>query len=375
MKYLGFYDTQKNRRNMSLAAVNKMNYICGALNALGHSVEVIACGMIAQEHMPETTEKLTENTIIRFFKTKKQSKHKLIRVWNILRQNVILFWYLLTQIKREESVLVYHSLGLMRSVYLAKKLKGFRLILEVEEFYNDVWLKSKISKKMEEKFIACADGYLFPTELLNQKFNPQDKPYSIVHGTYQAEPDRGKHFDDERIHVIYAGTFDPRKGGALAAVSAAKFLSPDYHVHILGFGSDNEVEKIKELVKETNAQEGAAVTYDGLLSGETYIEFLQKCQIGLSTQNPEGEYNSTSFPSKILSYMANGLRVVTIRIPAIEGSAVGGDLYYYDKQTPEEIAKAIMQVDLNDNYDSRKKIEELDKQFCNDIKALLEKEL
>ena len=29
MKYIGFYDTQPNRRSMSVAAVNKMNYTYG----------------------------------------------------------------------------------------------------------------------------------------------------------------------------------------------------------------------------------------------------------------------------------------------------------------------------------------------------------
>lgn len=62
-------------------------------------------------------------------------------------------------------------LGLMRCVYWAKKIKRFRLILEVEEIYNDVFLKSKASRRMEERFIKNADKYIFPTELLNQKLN------------------------------------------------------------------------------------------------------------------------------------------------------------------------------------------------------------
>ena len=126
------------------------------------------------------------------------------------------------------------------------------------------------------------------------------------------------------------------------------------------------------MIEESNAKGKATVSYDGLLSGEDYIQFLQKCQIGLSTQNPDAAFNATSFPSKILSYMANGLRVVTIRIPAIEGSAVTENLYYYDKQTPEEIAKAIEAIDFQDGYNSRKKIFELHQQFAKDLKDLLE---
>ena len=72
--------------------------------------------------------------------------------------------------------------------------------------------------------------------------------------------------------------------------------------------------------------------------------------------------------------MANGLRVVSIRIPAIETSAIGNAMYYYDKQTPQEIAKAIMNVDVNDDYDGRGLILKLDKQFAQEIAKLFGKE-
>ena len=69
--------------------------------------------------------------------------------------------------------------------------------------------------------------------------------------------------------------------------------------------------------------------------------------------------------------MANGLQVVSIRIPAVEGSAVGSCLHYYDQQTPEAIAQAIMQVDLDKGYDGRKILKELDVQFVEALDTLL----
>ncbi len=54
------------------------------------------------------------------------------------------------------------------------------------------------------------------------------------------------------------------------------------------------------------------ITYDGAFYVKKYYEFLQKCHIGLSTQNPYEPFNNSSFPSKVLVYMANGLRVVSV---------------------------------------------------------------
>ena len=102
-----------------------------------------------------------------------------------------------------------------------------------------------------------------------------------------------------------------------------------------------------------------------------YLKFLQSCQIGLSTQTPEGDYNDSSFPSKVLSYLANGLRVVSIRIPVLERSSIAALLSFYDEDTPEAIAAAIQKIDLTQPYDSRAVIRQLDAQFTNDICVLL----
>lgn len=129
---------------------------------------------------------------------------------------------------------------------------------------------------------------------------------------------------------------------------------------------------MKRTIAEVSQRSVAKVTYDGLLSGEDYIRFIQSCQIGLSTQNPDAAFNDTSFPSKILSYLANGLHVVSIWIPAIERSKISDLISYYDKQTPQAIAAAIQSVDMTAPYDSRAEIHTLHENFVVQIQSLLE---
>ena len=371
MKYFGYYadDKRLDKANCTLAAVNKMNYIADVIAKATGSTEIISFSSILGGSQKSECIQLRNDVSVKYFDLKSY-KSRIVRV--ILRffdKLKILLW-IIKNVDKDEPVIVYHSLGYFNLIDIAHKLKKFKLIYEVEEIFADVIGKKRL-RKHEIKILKSADAYIFPTKLLSDLINESKKPEAYIHGTYKVEHDREVSFNDGKIHIVYAGTFDPRKGGT-AAAAAAEWLPENYHVHILGFGSDEDTELIKKQINETNVKAKATVTYDGLLSGEEYIQFLQKCQIGLSTQNPNAAFNDTSFPSKILSYMANGLRVVTVRIPAIESSAVGQDVYYYNEQTPQAIAEAIMKIDLNDDYDGRKRIKELDNKFQVDVKGILE---
>lgn len=371
MKYFGYYaDSERlDKANCTLAAVNKMDYIADVIANVAGSTEIISfssklCGSQKGECI-----ELRDGVSVKYFNLKPH-KNRVVRVVSRFFDKLKLLLWIFKNVCKDETVIVYHSLGYLNQMNFAHKFKRFKLIFEVEEIFADVIGNEKLRKK-EIKTLKSADAYIFPTKLLSDLINESEKPEVIIHGTYRVEPEKEKIFSDNKIHIVYAGTFDPRKGGVLAAVSAAEFLPSNYHIHILGFGSDEDIDNIKKQITEMSKKSEAKVSYDGLLSGEEYIKFIQSCDIGLSTQNPNADFNATSFPSKILSYMANGLRVVSIRIPAIETSAIGKYMYYYDEQTPEMIADAIKSVDMNDDYNGREVISELDLQFQKDLKLLL----
>lgn len=380
MKYLAYYDIDENRtddRSFVLSARNKVDYIISVISEKTDVQIISASGVRGKSTAKGKTINISDKVELRLF-TSIGRKNRVISLISTLYMKLQLFVFLLLNTKPGETIVVYHSLGYCSLVSLVKRMKKIRLILELEELYGDVTCRKR-DKARELRLAKQADGFIFPTQLLSHLLNTEKKPEVIIHGTYQVEPDRkcnifGEHLHEgknEIVHVVYAGTLDPRKGGAVAAATAAEFLPENYHVHILGFGSKQEIQNMKDWIADISPQAKAKVTYDGLLSGEDYIRFIQSCDIGLSTQDPTAAFNATSFPSKILSYMANGLRVVSIKIPAIEQSAVGDMLYYYEEQTPQEIAKAIQKVNLNEKNDSRGRIAELARYFDHDIMHLL----
>lgn len=375
IKFLAFYNTPDNPENhiISPAASTKVGYLINALENTKRPVEVIT----GSRPYPRTGNPKIEKQLNDYAKLVIMPE---IRGggWFANKVSSLVYYiryigYLMRHIRKEDIVIVYHSLQNMKLVELLKKWIGFCLILEVEEIYGDV-MQSQKTVHREMRYFQCADGYIFPTELLNQKVNTSRKPYVVAHGTYQVEAKEIGAFpqtQEKTVRCVYAGTFDPAKGGVMAAISAAEHLPENYHMHILGFGSSDEVKRVEDFINTTAERCRCGLTYDGCLSGDAYKQFIQSCDIGLSTQNPSAMFNDTSFPSKVLSYMANGLRVVSVRIPVVEESAVGDLVSYYDEQTPERIAKAIMQIDLTRPYDSRARLSELDVQFREALNALV----
>ena len=367
--YLGYYGNMDKRFCSSPAADTLMYYIACKLSEIDKT-RIVSLAVSNKTHETNIFIKNNLNFVVSpFFK----GGNFFVRKVNALKRYIWIYKYLIKNFKKGDLLIVYHSLALIKFVKLLKRKLKCRVILQVCEIYGDVAENYRLVKK-EMKFFQIGDAYIFSSKELNKKINIKQKENIIVHGTYNVEQQCGQAFADNKIHVVYAGTFDPRKGGVAAAAAAGLYLDERYYVHILGFGTEEERKKIIDIIDENSLQTKCTVKFEGLKQGGEYIRFLQSCDIGLSTQNPDAKFNDTSFPSKILSYMSNGLHVVSIRIPVVEASVVGNFIDYYDEQSPKIIAEAIRKVKLNDDYDGRKIIAELDKNFFLQLKKMIKKD-
>lgn len=375
IKYIGYYDSEQNLREgriFSLAAKTKMDYICNVLNQCGYAVYYVSlCRTRKSKAFLGKTIKLDEKNALRLFMTLGRS-NKLRHALDYFLCKMQLLFYLLLNVREGELILVYHSLGYGNVIKFAKKIRRFRVILEVEEVYQDAADLSIKQQGLEYRLFDDADSFIFPSVLLDKKINKNNYPRLLIHGTYSTVECSLSRFDDHFIHVVYAGTFERLKGGAIAAVEAAGLLPENYHVHILGFGSEQEVEEILSLIASVNSRSASRLTYHGMLTGLAYHELLSSCHIGISTQNPALAFNDTSFPSKIFSYMAHGLQVVSARINVVETSAVGECVEYYDINSPRAIADAIIRIDVNRNVDSRDILKKLNLSLVSEMPIFLQ---
>jgi len=259
----------------------------------------------------------------------------------------------------------------MEIVLAALLLRRFRLILEVEEIYQDVVETSMWKRRLEYFLFSRAHAFIFSTKLLDEKLNAREVPSVVVHGAYRTMIETEERSDVRERSVVYAGTLERRKGGAAAAAAAAAYLDATYHLNIAGFGSSDEIRAIANQVAKVNSMGRATVTFHGTLVGEEYSKLLKSCEVGLATQSSSARFSDTSFPSKILSYLAHGLSVVAPRIPAIESSDVASAVSFYDGDEPQAIADAIRESCNSTETSASDLLARLDKGFVQSLGRLL----
>lgn len=374
IKYIAYYAIENDDNRLgSLAAKVKIDYVIKHLNKLNIDVDLISPSWTQNKTGIYKGRKtiLNKNTNLITFPTF-GTKTKLFNLIKYKLSIILLCFYLIFNTKKRDKIIIYHSVSLYWALLVLKYIKKTEVILEVEEIYSDIQNMSKLERKREFKIFDLADKFILSTETLNNKVNLNSKPYVIFHGPYEFKTSRNNNRKfNKTINIVYAGTFDPKKGGADAAIESIRFLDENYHLHILGFGSPNEVTIIKNKIKEISMLSKARITYVGLLKGDKFDEYLQSCDIGLSTQEPLGEYNDSSFPSKILTYLGNGLRVITVQIDSVYKSKLKPYLFFISNNSPKDISNAIKSINFNDEYNSEQLLNKLDNEFINDLYEII----
>jgi hypothetical protein len=274
------------------------------------------------------------------------------------------------KINDDDVIIVYHSLALIKLIKIIKKYKKCKVIIEVGELYGKYVSDNNIIQN-ELKYLQCADGYIFQSEILNNIVNKNNRPYIINYGAYNEER-INKIIDNNKIHCIYSGTFDEEKKGVYTAIETAKYLPENYIIHISGFGNEQQCEKVKKLILQNNNNNKCIIIYEGLLDEFEYKSLLNKCNIGLNTQDINADFNDSCFPSKIIKYLSFGLEVVSGRTTTIESSKVAPYLHFYEDQTGYSVAKSIILINKFDTERNINFIKNLNVNFQIELKKMID---
>lgn len=380
IKYVGFYDLreyQTENRYISLAATNKMDYICKALAEAGYHVQIVSpswSNAHTGRYYPGRTTVIDDKKSVTLGPTF-GARNKLWRLCSYILSLTWITLWLLRHIKRGENMLVYHSPGLCIPVLLVKRIKRCRIVLEVEEVYAQVWKSKALPTWLEYQVIINANSYVFPTRLLQDKLK-NDKLIGNVrccflHGDYQVLP-RVERKLPNIIKIVYAGSIEKTRNGAFRAIECCKYLSDKYRMHIIGFGEPAAIEEMNSAIDAMTTDLGFKIcSFHGTKVGHEYDDFLFSCDIALNPQNNDDNRMEYAFPSKVISYLAHDLHVVSTRLKCITTSKVADLIDFPLECTAQGFAETIMKITFDQPFDASSRITALHSAFVQDIKGLL----
>lgn len=377
--YLNFYaDTEVADSLVCFpSAFPKVEYVCDSLIEAGFDVVNISACQYKKGEKTILPKKLRRNLYCRYLRNSVVLQ-KFDRHLPILYSWLQLFIYILFKVKKDDTLLVYHSMFYLYVVKLAVKLKHIRLVYEVEELFYSLSPNNARFKEKELSALRKADAYLLVNDLLKDKISIKDKPSIISYSAYKLPKNRTiqpKVWDD-KIHVVYAGCIEQHRRAAFMAVDAALSLSSKYVIHILGFGADDDIEALKERICTINNNSyHAKVVFEGSKFGQEYSDFLSHCQIGLSCHTYDDsipESADCTFPSKVFIYLLHGLSVVSFPLRCLRESEIASLVSFSDTTSAESLAKAIMKCGIPNREQTISQINMMHDSFVKSLKKLFD---
>lgn len=379
IKFLVFYDIdefESEKRNNPLSSRTVVDYICQVLNSLGHQVEIVSPSetFIFGKYFKSRTTEINENKKV----TLGPTIGARIKLLNAFFKAVTRLWfvlYLLKNIKKGDRIFIWHQIPLMMPInllypFIKNKVKKIWCIGELyykvnPERFNSVTIK-------EQLFLKKGDKYILSTKGILKYENINSNDCIVLPGNLSVFDQKESIFDDDKIHIVYSGVLNSTKG-VKQAISIANYLSDQYVVHILGWASSQEViSDLNNKINEINKKGFCQVKYEGVLKGNKYIQFLCSCDIGLCSQDIDTTYNDCSFPSKVLSYLGCGLRVVCSDIEAVRDSELANHIYFCENNEPKILAEKILNISKDYIDDPRKKLTEMNISFRKSLQRIIE---
>jgi glycosyltransferase involved in cell wall biosynthesis len=287
---------------------------------------------------------------LKFTSGKKQLNNKYIvqyiPVWNILLVKELCYFiqgFFLTlkwginnkKEKRKVVLTPYQYTPLSLGVYIASKLLGIKRaniftdlssdIINFKRQKDMVWFKKlllpiylKVIKYLEQNY----DLYILFTKYMNNKLNPQKKPFIIMEGIFNNGLDMSP--SNKERAIMYAGTLSSEYG--INYILKAFDLITDTNLQLWIFGDGDMRQSIEDLCKIDKR-----IKYFGFRPQEEVFEYQKRATLLINLRNPDEEYTKFSFPSKTFEYMVSGVPILTTKLKGIP------DEYYDYMYTIETI--------------------------------------
>ena len=222
------------------------------------------------------------------------------------------------------------------SALLAAKVKGIPCIGIVTDL-PDMLGGGGFSRKLANFVISRCSGYVFLTQAMNDRLNPQGRPYVILEGHADIAMAAKKPSLDQKRKprvCLYAGGVSAQYGLRNLVEGFRQADLPDTELHIYGPG---------DYVEELKGNADPRIVYGGMLVSSEVVEKEMEATLLVNPRPTNEEFVKYSFPSKTMEYLASGTPVLTTVLPGMP-EEYHPYVYLIEEETPEGIRKSLERV-------------------------------
>jgi glycosyltransferase involved in cell wall biosynthesis len=324
-----------------------------ALAMRGDTVDFIC---LNPSHLPSVE---TSGTVT-FYRTLERWEQEESRLGYLLRVMRFLFvsaWKLTwMHIRKPYDVIHVHSVpDFMVFAALVPKLLGARVILDIHdilpEFYTARFeagkssLVFKLLVQVERASIALSNHVIVANPIWRERLISRSaKPEKVTAIGNYPNPDiffaRSKERSDGKFIMTYPGSLNWHQGLDIAVRAFSKIEKeiPEAEFHIYGGGPEKQ--HLENLVYEMGL--GGKIKFKGYRSTEEVARVMGDADLAVVPKRSKSTFGTEAASTKVLEFMAVGVPVVVSRTKIDSLYYTDRTVKFYDRDDPDELAKAIL---------------------------------
>lgn len=370
-----YYDSTINREPLlSLAMNNKISYFIDILKKNNLEYKNISFGFSKSKGI--FPKKISGKNLeyLSTINIREKEGYNLISIFYLY---IVLTMYILKNVKSEDKIILYHNPWIYPIIALCKKIKKFKLILEIEEICNldktNNGIKNKVYYYMEKRIFSISDKFIVVNDLVKQyikdEFKVSDKSIVVCYGNYSLVKDiinidlnKEREISSEPIEIVYSGSIDKVRGVYDIINISDEIKNLNCNIYVCGYGTKEDIDNFKRLLLKKEIKN---IKFLGALNNEDYHNLLERCDICLNCQYDFDIFSKYSFPSKIINYLAFNKCVISTEMESVKQSKIGDLITYYKSNNLKTLVDKIEEFSTN-----REKINLLNKTISNKMSGL-----
>lgn len=227
--------------------------------------------------------------------------------------------------------------------YFAARLFGKSYVAIITDAPQYVYFDGDRAYRATSEFLVKkASAYVFLTQQMNDLFNKENKPYTVVEGLVDNRMSEEKitnaEIDNGTRICMYTGSLHKIYGIGNLVDGFIRAKMEDVELHIYGSGDfEDDLLKI--------CKEYPQIKYFGNIFSKEVVKKQREATLLINPRPTKGEFTKYSFPSKNMEYMVSGTPVLTTKL-------LGMPKEYYEyvfliEDDSEESVKNTLQKILN----------------------------